>query len=278
MISIDGVVVPEEQAVISVLDRGFLYGDGLFEVLRTWSSFAVDLDAHLDRMAAAGEELKLVFDRARVKTAVRTTIAAAGDDKDYRIRVIVTRGRGGVGVRFAEVRGGHIIVIVEPLPEVMAKTTTAAFVEWEVPVRDRGYKTLAYIDHLIAKELAAERGAEEALRLGPDGGVVEGATSNLFIVKDRGVQTPPLSTGILPGITRGHIVACCGELGMKLTERWLTTYEVSDADEIFVTSSVRGVVAVTELDGRTVADGVGPVTQKLATAYAERMRRATISA
>jgi len=181
-------------------------------------------------------------------------------------------------VRFAEVRGGHIIVIVEPLPEVMATTTTAAFVEWEVPARERAYKTLAYVDSLIAKELAAERGAEEALRLGPDGGVVEGATSNVFIVKDGGVQTPPLSTGILPGITRAHVVACCGALGIKLTERWLTTFEVKYADEIFVTSSVRGVVAVTALDGQSVTDGVGPVTQKLATAYAERMRRATISA
>lgn len=277
MISIDGVVVPDDKAVISVLDRGFLYGDGLFEVLRTWNSFAVDLDAHLDRMGAAAEDLKLTFDRARVKTAVRTTIAAAGDDKDYRIRMIVTRGRGGVGVRFGEVRGGHIIVIVEPLTEMPA-TTTAAFVEWEVPVRDRGYKTLAYVDSLIAKELAAERGAEEGLRLGPDGGVVEGATSNLFVVRHGGVETPPLSTGILPGVTRAHVVACCGELGIKLTERWLTTYEVRDADEIFVTSSVRGIVAVTDLDGLHVADGVGPITQKLVSAYAERMRRATISA
>src|SRR5664279_366474 len=276
VISIDGVVVPEEHATISILDRGFLYGDGLFEVLRTRSRFPVDLDAHLGRMAAAGEALKLAFDRAKVKTAVRTTIAAAADATDYRVRIIVTRGQGGVGVRFADVRGGHTIVILEPLG-TLPTTTTAAFVEWEVPARDVGYKTLAYLDSLIAKELAAERGAEEGLRLGPDGGVVEGATSNLFIVKGKIVQTPPLATGILPGITREHVLACCQQLQIATAERWLTTHEVEFADEIFVTSSVRGVVAVTRLEGRPVGNGVGPVTQKLVTAYAERMSRATIA-
>lgn len=276
VISIDGVVVSEEHATISVLDRGFLYGDGLFEVLRTWNRFAVDLDAHLDRMVAAGEALKLAVDRAKVGTAVRTTLAVAGDDPDYRVRIIVTRGQGGVGKRFAEVQGGHTIVIVEPLG-TLPTMTTAAFVEWELASRDVGYKTLAYLDSLIAKELAAERGAEEAFRLGPDGGVVEGATSNLFIVRTKKVQTPPLTSGILPGITRGHVLACCQQLQIATSERRLTTHEVEDADEIFVTSSVRGVVAVTRLEGQPVGDGVGPVTQKLATAYAERMSRATIA-
>jgi branched-chain amino acid aminotransferase len=274
VISIDGVVVPEDRATISVLDRGFLYGDGLFEVLRTWKTLAVDLDAHLDRMAAAGEALKLGFDRANVKTAVRTTIAAAGS-ADHRVRIIVTRGQGGVGMRFADVRGGHTIVILEPLG-TLPTTTTAAFVEWELAARAVGYKTLAYLDSLIAKELAAERGAEEAFRLGPQGGVVEGATSNLFIVKANTVHTPPLTTGILPGVTRGHALACCQQLQIATAERSLTTHEVVAADEIFVTSSVRGVVAVTRLEGQPVGDGVGPVTQKLATAYAERMSRATI--
>jgi branched-chain amino acid aminotransferase len=276
VISIDGVVVPEERATISILDRGFLYGDGLFEVLRTWNKLPVDLDAHLDRMAAAGAALKLAFDRTEVTAAVRTTIAAAADDTDYRVRIIVTRGQGGVGVRFAAVRGGHTIVILEPLG-ALPTTTTAAFVEWQVPARGSGYKTLAYLDSLIAKELAAERGAEEAVRLGPDGGVVEGATSNLFIVKARIVETPPLATGILPGITRAHVLACCQQLQIATAERALTTHEVEAADEIFVTSSVRGVVAVTRLEGQPVGNGVGPVTQKLVTAYAERMSRATIA-
>jgi len=275
VISIDGAILPEERATISILDRGFLYGDGLFEVLRTWSTVPVDLDAHLDRMAVAGAALQLGLDRAMVEAAVRTTIAAAPDNADHRVRIIVTRGQGGVGVRFAEVRGGHTIVILEPLG-TLPTTTTAAFVGWQVPARAAGYKTLAYLDSLIAKELAAQRGAEEALRLGPDGGVVEGATSNLFIVTADVVQTPPLATGILPGITRAHVLACCQQLQIATMERSLTTHEVESADEIFVTSSVRGIVAVTRLEGLTVGNGVGPVTQKLVTAYAERMSRATI--
>jgi len=276
MISIDGALVRDEDATISVLDRGLLYGDGLFEILRTWNRLAVDLELHLDRMCASAIELHMAVDRAAIARAVADVIAATAGEQ--RLRIIVTRGRGGVTARFADVRGGHTIVIAEPFAATTDEVvqTSAAVVDYPL-ARHAGHahKTLAYLDHLIAKELAAEAGAEEALRCAPDGSIAEGATSNIFVLIHGMVVTPP-AAGILPGITRGHVLACCTELGIPCTVRGIAREELAAADELFVTSSVRGIVAVTRLDGRPHGNGVGVVTKELARAYAERMRRATM--
>ncbi|MFT3700233.1 MAG: aminotransferase class IV [Kofleriaceae bacterium] len=269
------MVVPPERATISIFDRGFLFGDGLFETLRTWNTFPVDLDAHLERMQQAASALQMPIDLAKLRTAVRTILAAAGDNQDWRLKLIVTRGQGGFAMRFAEVKAGHTIVIAEPLPAPVTEIS-AAIIAWEVPQREAAYKSLSYLDSLIAKELAAQRGADEALRLGDDGGVVEGATSNLFIVKSGTVQTPPVNTGVLSGVTRAHVIECCNELRIPVLERWLTISEVRDADEIFVTSAVRGIASVTRLDGE-VLDSTPVITQKLRSAYVARMSRATIA-
>jgi branched-chain amino acid aminotransferase len=278
MIAIDGTLVRDDDAKISVLDRGFLYGDGLFEILRTWNRRAVDLDLHLDRMCASAIELHMAVDRTAITRAVGDVIAAT--EGEQRLRIIVTRGQGGITARFADVRGGHMIVIAESLTLPTEEVAQASIAVVDFPLAQRAghaHKTLAYLDHLIAKQLAAEAGADEALRCAPDGSIVEGATSNIFILIHGIVVTPPVA-GILPGITRGHVLACCGELGLSCQERGIARTELAGADEIFITSAVRGIVAVTRLDGRSHGNGVGVVTKELALAYAERMRRATMPA
>ncbi|MEP6866383.1 MAG: aminotransferase class IV [Deltaproteobacteria bacterium] len=282
MIAIDGILVRDDDAKISVLDRGFLYGDGLFEILRTWNRVAVDLDLHLDRLLASAIELHIAADRVAITRAVTDVIAAT--EGEQRLRIIVTRGQGGITARFADVRGGHTIVIAEsltpPPPRATEEVAQVSLAVVDYPLAQRAghaHKTLSYLDHLIAKQLAAEAGADEALRCAPDGSVVEGATSNIFILIHGIVVTPPVA-GILPGITRGHVLACCGELGLSCQERGIARAELAAADEIFITSAVRGIVAVTRLDGRSHGNGVGVVTKELALAYAERMRRATMPA
>ena len=277
VVSIDGALVPEERATVSVLDRGFLYGDGLFEILRTWNRRAVDLDLHLDRLCASAIELHLAIDRISITKAVADVLGAT--EGEQRLRVIVTRGQGGVATRFADVRGGHTIVIAEPLshPEGIPQIS-AAIVDYPLaPRTHHAHKTLAYLDHLIAKELAAELGADEAFRCAPDGVSIEGATTNIFIRAGETIVTPP-TLGILPGITRGHILTCCGELRLAVAERAITRADLADSAEIFVTSAVRGIAAVTRLDGRSHGNGVGVVTKELARAYAERMMRAIMPA
>ena len=267
-ISIDGAVVAPEAAAISVLDRGLLYGDGVFEVLRTWLGVAVDLDAHLDRMAASAAALELRLpSRDALAAQVAATLAAAGEG-DHRVRLLVTRGPGPLGARFASLGPGRAIAIAEPLAPQPTELALAT-VDWPLPPRvGPAHKTLAYLDHVIARELAARAGADEAVRLDPAGDVVEGATSNVFAVIAGAVVTPPLR-GTLPGVTRARVLAACARRQLAAVERAIARAELAAADEIFVTSAVRGVVAVTRLDG--VSRAAGPITAALAAEYTSEM-------
>jgi branched-chain amino acid aminotransferase len=269
VVSIDGEIVSAELAMISVFDRGLLYGDGLFEVLRTWNGRAALLDDHLDRLYASAATLALhVAPRDRVASWVRAAIAAAGEG-EHRVRVIATRGPGPLGARLATLTGGRVIAIVEPLPEQPSELALA-IVDWPLPRRaEPALKTLAYLDHIIARELAAAAGADEAVRLDADGDAIEGATSNLFTVTGGAVATPS-AHGALPGITRARVLALCGELGIPAAVRRLPARELRAADEVFATSSLRGVVPVTRLDGAPRA--AGPITRRIADAYAHAMR------
>ncbi|HEX4452628.1 MAG TPA: aminotransferase class IV [Kofleriaceae bacterium] len=263
-ISIDGELVDRERATISVLDRGLLYGDGVFEVFR--AGFAVD--AHLDRLYASAAVLELrVMPRDVLAPAIAMTIAAAGEG-EHRVRVIVTRGPGALTARLGELGPGRAIVIVEPLPpqprELSAVTIDRAWL-------GAGHKTLAYLDHVIARELATAGGADEAVRIDRDGNVSEGATSNLFAVVEGAVVTPALAGGVLPGITRSHVLAICARLAIPARELAISRESFAVADELFATSALRGVVPITRLDG--VPRAAGPVTARIAAAYVELFHR-----
>jgi branched-chain amino acid aminotransferase len=267
IVSIDGELVPPEQATISIFDRGLLYGDGLFEVLRTLRGKPVWLDDHLARLAAAAQELVLPVPRA-LADWVRAAIGAAGAG-DHRVRVIVTRGPGAIGARFASLGGGRAIVVVEPLAP-LPREVSLAIVDWPLARRPGpARKTLAYPDHAIARELAAAAGADEAVRLDADGNVAECATANIFAVIAGTVVTPPLA-GVLPGVTRARVLALAAGLGIPCEQRRLSVPELRAADEVFATSAVRGVIPVTRLDAAVRA--AGPVTQRLAEAYSHSMQ------
>lgn len=269
-VSIDGALVEPEAAAISVFDRGLLYGDGCFEVLRTWDGIARDLEAHLDRLydTAAALQLK-TLERRRLAEAVYKTIAAAGAG-DHRIRIVLTRGPGALSARLGELPAGRAIVIVEPMPPPAAGLRLA-IVDLPLARRDgRGHKLLAYLDHVLAHELARAAGADEAVRLDDRGDAVEGATCNIFAVLAGTVQTPPATRGVLPGIVRAQVLAACARERIPTRERALSLRDLHGADELFVTSSLRGVVGVTAFEG--TARAVGPVTQQLATLHARAMR------
>jgi branched-chain amino acid aminotransferase len=270
VVSIDGVLVEPERATISVFDRGLLYGDGCFEVLRTWGGVAVELSAHLDRMFETIGFLAIKsLPREAIGAAVEAAIRAAGPG-EHRIRIVVTRGPGGVATPLAELGPGRTIIIVEPLVPAATEGVSLAVVDWALPPRSgRGHKTLAYLDHVIARELARAAGADEGVRLDASGAVVEGATSNLFIVTGGAVATPTTVGGVLPGIVRERVLAICGQLGIAAEARRVTLDELHAADEIFVTSSVRGVVPITALD--SVPREVGPITARIATTYVTSM-------
>ncbi|MGE0868398.1 MAG: aminotransferase class IV, partial [Kofleriaceae bacterium] len=273
-VSIDGVIVAPEQATISVFDRGLLYGDGCFEVLRTWNGVAVDLDRHLDRLEATARVLSLHVPARAVLTGwVRQAVHAAGDE-DLRIRIVVTRGPGPLSARLAALGAGRCIVIVEPLL-AQSDELSLAFVDWPIAHRaGPGHKTLAYLDHVLAREHARAAGADDAIRLDHAGHVVEGGTCNVFVVARGVVSTPPIDAGVLPGIVRAHVLALCDQLTIRCTAQQLTVADVVAAEEVFATSSLRGIAAVTRLDGRERARG--PITARLGAAYRSMQRaRAT---
>jgi branched-chain amino acid aminotransferase len=286
-IVIDGRIVDAANATISVLDRGLLYGDGLFEVLRTWNGRAVDLDAHLDRLVESARWLQLPIDRDAIARAVQLAIVPT---TEQRIRIIVTRGQGGLAVPMASAGPGRTIVIGEPVG-ALAETASLALVDWPLPKRTgRGHKTLAYLDHVVAKELARERGADDAVRLDADGKIAEGGTCNVFAVIGGVVFAPSDGfarvegfapdgsddlaehAGVLPGVTAGRVVAICRRADIPVVVGPIEVADFFGADELFVTSAVRGVVAVT----RVISDGeralpVGLLTSRIRAAYVGEM-------
>jgi branched-chain amino acid aminotransferase len=239
VILIDGDVVAD--ARISVLDRGLLYGDGLFEVFPSWA----DVEPHLDRLYASAAALHMhVIERDALRAQIDRVRGT-----NQRIRVIVTRGPGAIGKRFAAVWGGHTIVIAEEIRD-QPTAVSVALVDWPLPRRKMpAHKTLAYFDHALARELAADAGADEALRCDSDGNVAECATANLFIVRNNVVITPPLA-GILPGVTRARVLVWCANNQIATSESTIAPGALYAADELFATSAVRGVVAITQLDGQ----------------------------
>jgi branched-chain amino acid aminotransferase len=268
-ISIDGVLVDAEHATISVFDRGLLYGDGLFEVLRTWDGLAVDLAAHLDRLYASATALSLrAIERPALAAAVERTVAAAGEG-DHRIRIIVTRGPGSLGATTHTLGPGRAIVIVEPLGELPDRLA-AAIVDWPLPLRAGAtHKTLAYLDHIIARDLARAAGADEAIRLDASGQAVEGSTSTLYAVAGDTIVTASVSAGILPGIVRARVIAIAERLGIVVREAAIAVDELRAADEIFVSSSLRGVVPITRLDGVPLPSGL--ITARIAGGLRDEM-------
>ena len=263
-----------EQARISIFDRGFLFGDGVFEVFRTWDEVAVDLDAHLVRLYSSAAALKIkAMHRERLAEAVERTLANSATG-EKRIRVVLTRGQGALLARPEVLGPGRAIVVVEPLP-AQPTELALALVDWPLPRRKGpAHKTLAYLDHILARELAAEAGADDAVRLGPDGDVVECATANLFVVSKGTVATPPVEIGILPGVTRARALAVCAAAGINTVERRISVEELRAADEVFITSAVRGVVPVTRLDG--APRPTGPITPRVIEGFLAGLRQQTV--
>jgi len=268
-----------QDATISVFDRGFLYGDSVYETLRTSGGRIVELGAHLDRLrrSAEGIAFELPVSDAEITDAVEQTLAAAAND-DSRIRVVVTRGTGPIDLDTRVAESPLVVVIVSPLvlptAEQYQKGIPAVLVrEREGSIRP-GLKTGNYLGNILALRRAHELGAEDAIMCNADGAVAEGATSNLFMGVAGSVHTPSIATGLLAGITRGVVIELLRQrLGLPTCERTVLPGELRGADELFLTSSVRGIMPVTTLDGATIGDGTaGPITRRVMLVYEDFLK------
>jgi len=272
VVSLNGDLVAPEEARISIFDRGFLYGDSVYEVVRTYRGVPFELDDHLARLesSAARIGMRLPVPIETFAAEVAQTHAASGNEDSY-IRIVSTRGSGTLGLdpRLAEnpVRMVIAMPLSPPPPEVYAEGAAGALVSVRRNLRDAidpQAKTGNYLNSVMALAEAKQRGAYEAVMLDHRDYVTEGASSNVFAVMGDRVLTPPLDVGILEGITRRVVMRVCAQGGLRVLELPLTQAALETADEVFITSSIREIVPIVKVDDRTIGAGrPGPAYTKI---------------
>jgi branched-chain amino acid aminotransferase len=281
-ISIDGRIVRGAAASVSVLDHGFLYGDGVFEGMRVYGRRLFRLDDHLRRLAVSARGIGLVLPGgiAALRRIVLETARAANADEAY-VRLVVTRGDGPLGVDPAPCRRPRVVCIVdmvELFPETRARRgvalATASRRRPAADVLDPRVKSLNYLTSVLSKREARARGADDALLLGAAGHVAEATGANVFVVRGEMLLTPPPTDGALEGVTRATILELAPGLGLTVAERSLGHIDLLAADEAFLTGTAARVVPVRSLDGERIGTKVpGPVTTQVREAFLVEARR-----
>jgi branched-chain amino acid aminotransferase len=281
-VHIGGRICGPEEAKISVFDRGFLYGDSVYETIGTFGGRLYAARDHLDRLERSAARIGLrVPPRAEIERAVADTVAAAGN-VESRVRVMLTRGAGRLDLDPAASDDTQLVVIVFPLGaptrEMYDKGVSVALVSVtrnNPRAIDPAVKSGNYLNNVLALGEARRRsGAYEAILCDDGGSVAEGASSNVFAVIGGQVRTPPLDVGILDGITRAKVIELCQASEIPVAERRLSPDELRGAREAFITSATRGVLPVTVIDGQPVGGGVpGPITRRLMALYEDLARR-----
>jgi branched-chain amino acid aminotransferase len=275
-------LVPEDQARVSVFDHGLLYGDGVFEGLRSYSGRVFRLDAHIDRLWASARAicLEIPLSKEQVAQAVIDTLAANKLVDGY-VRLVVTRGAGSLGLDPNRTKNPQVIVIADTISlypqefyEKGLRIVTAATQRVQSAALSPRIKSLNYLNNIMAKLEGLQAGCVEALMLNHKGEVAECTGDNVFFVRGTRLLTPPPDAGILEGITRGAVMDLAHAAGIDCREATLTRHDLYTADECFLTGTAAEVIPVVEIDGRKVGPGTpGPVTSRLKNDFHALVRR-----
>ncbi len=275
-IYLNGQIVPQEEAKVSVFDHGLLYGDGVFEGIRAYNGKIFTLQEHLDRLYASASAISLTIpiSKAEMGDAIKNTMAANNLTDSY-IRLVVTRGVGKLGLDPNKCAKPQIIIITDTI-ELYSKAlyekgldiVTVTTIRNHFSALDPKIKSLNYLNNILAKIESIRAGAGEALMLNKDGYVAECAGDNIFIVKDNALITPPASAGILIGITRNLVMKLATDMGIAVKEELMSRCDLYVADECFLTGTAAEIIPVVTIDGRVVGSGKpGKVTQALLKKY-----------
>lgn len=281
LIWIDGELKPGAEATVSVFDHGLLYGDGVFEGIRTYARRIFRLDAHLDRLwdSARAIALEIPMSRAELAQAVRDTVRANHQEDGY-IRLVVTRGVGDLGVDPRKCPRPTVFIIATDIAVYPRERYEAGMRVVTVPTRqispdvfDARIKSLNYLKNVLARIEANNAGVDEAIMLNAAGYVAECSADNVFVVKKGRLMTPPVEDGALGGITRDAILALAAQRDIPAAATRLGRFDLYTADEMFVTGTGAEVMPVVGVDGRTVGDGrPGPITRALTEAFHAMVR------
>ena len=277
---IDNEIVALEDARISVMDHGLLYGDGIFEGIRFYENKAFLLHEHLKRLAASARALALELPRdlADISSLIKSVIENYEGTQGY-IRLIVTRGKGPLGINPALCTEPQLIIIASPLQMVDETAQTqgirviiAATRRIPADCLDPRIKSLNYLNAILARIEANTAGAQEALMLNQQGYITEGSADNVFIVLDGELFTPPSIDGALAGITRDLILKIATENGIKTHTRTLSSYDIYTADECFLTGTGAELIPVNEVDGRKLGSCPGPIFSQIKSLFFSRIK------
>jgi branched-chain amino acid aminotransferase len=280
-VNVDGRLGSAEERSLSPLDQGFLFGASVYETIRTYEGVPFLPSRHFKRLRESAEALGIEIDTSddELRRRLYETLDSAGNEESS-IRIVVTAGVGSMDYRAGSSTTPTIVIIVRPLPPHAESLYREGAVASFVPIMRAApggvnprIKSSNLISNLMALRAAHAKGAYEALMLNPRGEVCEGSMSNVFFVKDDTIVTPPLSSGILEGITRELIVSIGHESGFEVEERAFVPDELLQADEVFITASSRQIVPIVRVDDTQIADGrPGDVTRKLMSLYTEKVR------
>lgn len=276
---LNGKLVPSEEAKISVLDYGFLFGYGLYETVRAYEGKPFRLDNHLARLGFSGDRLGIIIHVGLIRTAVNDVIKA-NNFPQTRIRICVSIGEGTLSPDLNSCR--------QPTIGVLASDYTPPHIEkykngYQVvlsSLRRNSLSPVTYlksantIENMMARQDARETGADEAFFQNEKGYLTEAAGSNLFLVKNGVLKTPRYESGILPGVTRVVVFELAAQMGIKVKELNLRLADLLEADEVFITNSLIEIVPVTMFEGNPAGKGkVGLLTHKLMKAYKEMVKK-----
>jgi branched-chain amino acid aminotransferase len=283
VVSVNGRITRGEDATISVFDHGFLYGEGIYEMLRTYGGEPFLFDRHVRRLRSSAALMRLPVPMSddEIERRMRDTMEALASNETY-IRILLTRGVGELSYDPAVCPEPTLVIIVKPFQAPPEWKFTKGIDVALVSVRRNHadalnplIKSNNLLNNALAMQEALRAGADEALMMNHDGELAECAQSNVFLVKDGIVKTPPVSAGLVPGVTREFAMEVASGSGLKCVETTLWPSDLEKADEVFLTGSSREVMPIVSIDKRPVGSGrPGPVTTKLLAEFRAAVRQA----
>jgi branched-chain amino acid aminotransferase len=273
VVNVNGRIGDAREPLIPVFDHGFLYGEGVYETLRTYDRVPFLFDRHLRRLRASAQMIALPvpLDDGELLERVETTMAALPGSGEAYIRILVTRGVGDLSYDLSATPTPSIVIIVKPFVAPPARTIEQGITVATVSVLRNHpssvnplIKSNNLLNNALAMQEAIRKGAEEAVMCNYRGELAECSQSNLFIVRDGAALTPALDAGLLPGITRGFVFEIGREIGVPVMEAMLRLEDLLGADEAFVTGTTRELTPVVRVDDRMIGTGKpGPITRRL---------------
>lgn len=273
IVYLNGEFIPDSEAHISVHDRGFLYGDGLFDTMRAYNGVPFRIENHIERILNSAKKLKIRIELApqNLKRIV-SELLSKNRLKDAYLRITVTRGQHSGDLSFSTTHPSTILIIARPIEtpsgEDYNRGVAATLVHGlSNPPELARHKTPSYLPYLLARDRASQVGAREAILVDNDGMVLETSTGNIFIVLEKEVITPPLSAGILPGIARKTALECAPDAGLETKEKPIAVKDLARAQEVFVTSSIVEILSITRVDGKDLGYHAGEITRLISNAY-----------